>query len=105
MFTKDQILAEIKRTSKSNGGTPLGRQRFEQATGIMRRDWYGIHWSNWGQAVAEAGLSPNRFQAAHDESWLLKSLAALVRDLGHFPVGAELRMKKRHDQQFPDHDV
>jgi hypothetical protein len=33
---KDDILAAIRRTTQANGGSPLGRERFESITGIRR---------------------------------------------------------------------
>jgi hypothetical protein len=38
---KEHIIAEIQRTAAANGGRPLGRLRFEGATGIKPQDWYG----------------------------------------------------------------
>ena len=55
---KQHILAEIRRTTKENGGTPLGHKRFEQATGIGYHDWWGKHWGRWGDALKEAGFAP-----------------------------------------------
>jgi hypothetical protein len=39
--TKAQILAEISRTAKENGGTPLGVDRFSVEAGIKEMDWPG----------------------------------------------------------------
>jgi len=41
-MTKKHILSEIKRTAEKNGGIPLGIDRFREATGICKEDWYGI---------------------------------------------------------------
>jgi len=102
---KDFILAEIKRTAEQNGGVPLGRERFAKHTGIKTTDWYGKHWSRWGDALTEAGYIPNEFQLPYDERHLLKPLALLVRELGRFPVHGELRIKARQDKTFPSHSV
>lgn len=48
---KAHILDEIKRTAAANGGVAMGEARFEAETGIKRRDWFGIHWARWGEAM------------------------------------------------------
>ena len=50
-MNKEQIIGEIQRTAKTNGGKALGNQRFEAETGIKRYDWYGRFWSRWSDAV------------------------------------------------------
>lgn len=100
---KQLILGEIKRTAKANGGTPLGRDAFLAATGIKQTDWYGKHWARWGDALQEAGFRPNEMQAAYADDAILAKLAHLVRELGHFPVEGELRIKARTDRTFPSH--
>jgi hypothetical protein len=50
-MSKINILEEIKRTAKTNGGMPLGKQRFFQETGIKESDWSGKFWTKWGDAV------------------------------------------------------
>jgi len=105
MIEKSHILDEIKRTAKSNGGEPLGRQRFYAETGIKESDWSGRYWVKWSDALAEAGFSPNRLQSAYNDEFLLQSFASLIRELGHFPVAAEVRMKNRRDDRFPSHNT
>jgi len=105
VFTKDHILQEIRRTAEANGGAPLGRSRFKQETGIREADWYGKHWRSWGEAVTEAGLAPNEWQAALPEDDLIVKLIGLIRELEHFPVEAEVKMKARRDSDFPSHNV
>jgi hypothetical protein len=100
---KRHILDEIKRTAV--GGVALGRDRFEKETGIKYTDWYGIHWARWSDAVKEAGLAPNEFQGAYADDTLLEKLAVLCRELGHFPIVGELKMKHRADASFPDAKV
>lgn len=86
---KNHILNEIRRTAESNGGIPLGKQRFLTETGIRESDWAGKFWVKWSDAVREAGFEPNVKQAALDKDWLLEKLAEFVRELGHYPVATE----------------
>lgn len=101
MIAKEHILAEICRTAALNEGTPLGMQRFTSETGIRKTDWYGTYWARWGDALREAGFVPNAFQAAYSEDVLLEYLVQLIRELGHYPVEGELRLKARNDAAFP----
>jgi hypothetical protein len=102
---KNHILNEIRRTAESNGGTPLGKQRFLAETGIRESDWAGKFWVKWGDAVREAGFEPNVKQAALDKDWLLEKLAEFVRELGYYPVATEFRMKAHEDSEFPSHNT
>jgi len=106
LMSKSQILDEIRRTSQENGGVPLGRHRFRSETGVRESDWYGKYWVRWGDALREAGFSPNAFQSkVLSDEQLLEKLVALIRELGHYPIRGELRMKRRHDLAFPDDGV
>jgi len=102
---KQFILDEIKRTAAENGGIALGRDAFRAATGIKQTDWYGKFWVRWGDALQEVGFEPNEFQSAFDDDHMLAKVAALVLELGHFPVEGELRMKARNDKSFPSHST
>jgi hypothetical protein len=100
---RESIVAEIRRTAADNGGIPLGLQAFRRETGIKKTDWYGRFWARWGDALVEAGFSPNQMQEALAEDHLIKKLTELIRELGHFPVEGELRLKARTDPSFPSH--
>jgi|SRR5271157_2297715 len=102
-MNKDFIISEIKRTASANGGKALGSQRFAKETGIRKSDWYGTHWKSWGDALIEAGHSPNEFQAAYDESHLLDKFIQIMREIKRFPVEGDLRLKAREDRGFPSH--
>jgi hypothetical protein len=99
-MTREQILKEIRRTAESNGGIPLGRQRFSQETGIKQSDW-GKFWARWSDAIRESGLEPNKLQSAYSEALLLEKYAQFVQELGHMPSSAELRLKAHNDPEFP----
>jgi hypothetical protein len=102
---KEYILQEIRRTAQANGGTALGRTRFEQATGIRYYDWYGRHWARWEDAVREAGVEPSRMNEAFDDEYVLRHLALLTRGLGRVPVQGDLLMARRNDPEFPSEKV
>lgn len=105
MFTKNQIISEIRRTAAENGGVPLGRQRFHHETGIREGDWNGRYWARWGDALEEAGVSRNKLNEAFPEEEVLAKLSAFVSELGRFPVRTELMIKRRTDPLFPSHNV
>ena len=102
MVTKAYILQEIKRTAEENGGKPLGSHKFESETGIKRYDWEKYWPRGLGDAVREAGYSPNQLQRPIDIAILLDKYAGLAHELGHLPVKAELRFKRRNDSTFPN---
>ncbi len=105
MFTKSHIIDEIKRTAQENGGRPLGIARFEAETGVKSSDWMGKFWPRWGDALVEAGFQPNTLQGARGDDELLESLALLTRELGHFPVANELKLRARTEPGFPWHNT
>src|SRR5712671_5895109 len=100
-MTKQHILDEIKRTAKENNDGPLGWRKFFSVTGIKENDWCGKYWVRWSEAIEEAGFSVNSFGLGYDEEFLLKSFVALIKELGHFPIKAEMKMKRLKDDSFP----
>jgi hypothetical protein len=101
MASKEEILSEIRRTAGQNGGVPLGTSRFAAETGIRETDWSGRYWVRWGDALIEAGFAPNEFRSAYPDEYMLEKLACLVRELQHFPLVREIKMRSRRDPGLP----
>ncbi len=102
MVTKAHIVAEIERTAKANGGVPLGKRGFYTETGIKENDWLGKYWARWGDAVKEAGFTPNTLQLPYGEEHLLEQLASFARELGRFPGRTDIQLKATRDKGFPN---
>ena len=83
----------------------MGKQAFENETGIKFSDWHGKYWVRWGDAVIEAGYKRNKFNTAFDLNFICEKYAGLTRKLGHIPISGEIRMKAREDKSFPSHTV
>ncbi len=101
-MTKEHILNEIRRTALANGGAALGRRRFFQETGVREADWYGRYWTKWSDALREAGVEPTSKQTAYSYDFLMQKMVDLIRELGRYPIQADLRMKTRSDPEFPE---
>lgn len=99
---KQQILDEIHRTTRENGGLPLGSRRFEIETGIQRFDWYGKYWARWGDALEEAGYEPNTMQEPYSDEFILDHYARLALELGKLPSNSDLRLRAGQDPGFPN---
>lgn len=101
---RDFIVSEVRRTAVANGGAALGRLRLETETGIKEHHWRKF-WARYSDVVKEAGLEPNTKPVPWTEDELCALIAKLARDLGHFPVHADIRVMKNSDPDFPNHRV
>ncbi len=102
-MNKEYILKEIDRTARENNGIPLGKQKFEKETGIKFADWYGKYWTKWGDALIEAGYTPNKLQTAYDEKVLIEQVISFIREISKFPTVGEFRLKAHNSSGFPSH--
>jgi hypothetical protein len=102
---KSKILEAIHRYALANGGRAPGREAFERQTGIKVSDWYPQIWIRWGDALIEAGYTPNQLQTAMSDDTVIQSYIALVRELQHLPVQGEIKRKAKTDKSFPSDSV
>jgi hypothetical protein len=101
---RDLILSEIRRLAAETGIAP-GREVFARETGITPSKWTGVYWVRWGDALAEAGFTPNEMMQRRDSREILEKVAAFTRSLKRLPTGAEIKMHKRSDPAFPAHST
>ena len=101
---RTDILDAIRETAAANGNVPLGRERFVQQTGIKESAWLGKYWSRWSDAVRDAGYAPNVMNPPHPIEDLLRPLAKLASELGHFPTQPEMNLRRKNDPDFPSPD-
>jgi len=104
-MNKEDIIYEIRRTASQNNGTPLGKQRFLQETGIKETDWIGKYWVKWSDAIREAGYRPNEMNEALSDNYLLEKYVTFAKEISHVPNTAELRMHARDNTNFPSHNT
>ncbi len=100
---KDEIFSEIRRIAEESGGKAPGFQRFSTQTGLRKSDWYPNLWLRWGDAIIEAGCQPNEYITSYDTDFLIIKYIDLIRELDHFPIEGELRIKNKTDKSFPSH--
>lgn len=103
-MNKQEIISEIKRIAKKCDGKAPGFQSFATKTGIRKSEWYPNIWLRWSDAINEAGCQSNDFITAYDINFLITKYIELIRELGHFPIEGELRIKKKNDKDFPSHN-
>lgn len=99
---REQIIAEIQRLAKANGDQPPGSRAFARETGIAETAWLGVHWSKWGDALKEAGYSPNEWQKKFDTDLLIQKFVEAARHYSHVPSKMEMRMYSRTRPDFPN---
>ena len=82
---REQIIADIRRLAKANGGQPPGGELFERETGIRKAVWLGVHWARWGDALTEAGFAPNKWgRGKSDTDFVLrKFIEAMSSSAGY----------------------
>jgi hypothetical protein len=105
MADRKSIVSEIQRLAEENGGRPPGQEAFAKATGVREHEWKGVFWRRWSEALAEAGLTPNKFGGRTDEVLVLEQYVALVGRLEAVPVHADLLLERRRNPAFPAETV
>lgn len=103
---KAMVIRVIRRLAEQNGGVPVGQNRFIAETGMPKYLFRGGLWASWGDAVIEAGYTPQQLQQQiHDDEQLLRRLCELTREVGRLPTLGQRRMAKKADPTFPNSNV
>ena len=101
-MTKQNILQEVQRIAATNGGQTPGMRKFHKESGVSYNDWFGKYWARWSDLLREAGLAPNSMKTGYQNDFLLEKLVYLTREIGHFPVKGDFRIKTRSEKGFPN---
>ena len=102
MLTKEEIIKELQRYTKKNSGETPSEKKFLENTGIgiMGRRKY---WSNYGELVLEAGLTPNKFdKTKYSSEQLCVIFIEVIREIGKWPTRGVLDLKHYNDSSFPE---
>lgn len=103
MLTKEDILKDIQRVAKENGGRTPSAAKFREYTGIGITDLHKHSWSNYGELIREAGLSPNKFdKTKYSPEQLCKIFIEVIREKGKWPTRGVLDVKHYNDSNFPE---
>jgi hypothetical protein len=100
---RTEILDVIRRTALANGGVPLGEDRLVEI-GIPPAVW-GRYWSRLSAAQREAGVEPNKKNAAVPEEEALAHLVKFIREIGAIPTSRDRIVKRHQDPTFPSERV
>ena len=100
MIDRQHIINEIKRSAETNGGIPLGTERFFAETGIRTSDCFSKYWARWVDALIEVGSKPNEMQGSYDDDWVIEKLISVIRKLGRFPIVRGPQVKGKTRERF-----
>jgi Meiotically up-regulated gene 113 len=99
-MNKEDILKELRRTAKENGGVPLGHERFEKETGLKAYNWMS-YWQKFSEALREAGFSPNKMVEGYKEEYLFEKFIELIRNIKRWPTRGDQLVKYKNSPKFP----
>jgi len=102
MYSKEEIIAEIKRVAEKLGVQTLKRNEFEQNTTIPSHT-LNYHLGSWNRALKEAGLSPEDSgdtksgREPKDDDELLLDLLRIHQETGETPTAALVTSRGRYE--------
>lgn len=101
MLTKEDILKEIQKWAKENGGRTPSEKILREEIGIPKWDWIN-YWTKITDVQRDAGLIPQGFRKKkYNKKDLCEEFIKLIREKGKWPTRDELDFKRRHDSRFP----
>src|SRR3990167_9943849 len=101
MLTKEEIIKELQNSAKERGGKTPSEKIFHESTRVGRYERMK-YWSNYGQLVGEAGLTPNKFdKTKYNHKQLCEIFIKVIREKGKWPTRGDLDVKHNKDASFP----
>jgi len=101
MLTKEEILKEIQKWAKENGGRTPSEKILREEIGIPKWNWIS-YWTKITNIQHDAGLVPHKFdKTKYTKKDLCDKFIKLIREKGKWPTRDELDFKRRHNSRFP----
>lgn len=102
MQTREHILKEILKCAEELGKTP-SEKVFYEYSGVGIYDLHKCGWSNYGELVRDAKLTPNKFdKTKYSHKQLCDLFINVIRERGKWPTRGLLDVKHLNDDNFPD---
>lgn len=99
---KEEILTKLKKYAKENDNTTPGETVFIEYADITIYDRMK-YWSNYGELVREAGLTPNKFdKTKYKYEQLCKLFIKVMRNKNKWPTRGDLDVLHHRDSNFPN---
>ncbi len=100
MLTKEETLKTFKKYAKEIGKTPSEKKLYKDTSVTI---WDRMkYWSNYGELVREAGLTPNIFdKTKYSQVQLCEIFIKVIREKNKWPTRGELDVKHYNDSIFP----
>lgn len=104
MLTKEEILKDIQKWAKENGGKTPSEEVFCEYAGIKLHNLHKNGWTNYGELVNEAGLTPNKFdKTKYSREQLCEIFIKVVREKDKWPTRSVLDVMHHKDlNYFPE---
>jgi hypothetical protein len=99
--SKDQLIALLQESARSNGDCPLGANAFFRQTGLSKQTLWDVGIRSYGDLCEIAGYQRNELKKSIDTDRLLESLAVLTEKLGRYPDTTDRHIAHRSDSTFP----
>ena len=102
MVSREDILQEIRKVAKQNGGKTPSQKAFSENTDIGVYHWRK-YWPTYGELVNDAGLTPNKiYNTKYTHNQLCELFIRVIREKGKWPTRGILDVKHYKDPDFPD---
>jgi hypothetical protein len=101
MFSKEEIINEVRKWSEENGGRTPSEKIIREELKIPKWDWI-TYWTKVTDFQRDAGLTPHIFDnTKYTKSDLCNLFVKLIREIGKWPGRDQLDYKRRQDPKFP----
>src|SRR2546421_12445536 len=105
LVTKADLIEQLRRVTRENGGRPPGESRFYRETKVTKDRLWDADIRSYGDLCELAGLPRNRLQQQMTPDQLFEPLAVLTAKVKRFPDHTDREMAHRRNVAFPSYEA